>query len=208
MENDFIDFISTAFFSLKSVDSQKIDDAYQLLIDNIDKIVIFGNGGSAAIADHFCCDFMKGISSDTDMPANCISLVSNGPLITALANDLSYDVIFSKQISYHKPKLSIAVSSSGNSKNIVNGLIECKSRNIKTLALVGFDGGEVLRNNLADVILHVNCNNYGIVEDAHMTILHFITQKIKQQNNNSTMPFDVWKSQAFSSRLNTNNQIN
>lgn len=175
----FFDYITQAYSKMMMVDQEKVNQAYDLLLNNMSNVVIFGNGGSAAIADHFCCDFLKGIQSDTNLRPKCISLASNGPLVSALSNDYSYSTIFSKQIYYHEPSLAIAVSSSGNSDNIVNGLITARANGVKTLALVGFDGGRVLRDNLADVIVHIDCNNYGIVEDAHMMVLHALVQKIR-----------------------------
>jgi phosphoheptose isomerase len=103
-------------------------------------------------------------------------------LITALANDVSYEQVFSEQIKYHEPSLAIAVSSSGNSKNIVNGINTARALGAKTLALVGFHGGEILRTDAADCILHVPAENYGVVEDCHMMILHSLAQKIRRDN--------------------------
>jgi phosphoheptose isomerase len=74
---------------------------------------------------------------------------------------------------------AIAVSSSGNSLNIIEGLREAKKKNMSTMALVGFNGGQVVRDKLADCIIHVKSNNYGIVEDSHMAILHSLIQMIR-----------------------------
>lgn len=173
------EYVDHYYTKLAIVDLKKIDEAYDLMIENINNVVIFGNGGSAGVADHFCCDFVKGIRQDTNLKSKCISLSSNGPLVTAIANDYSYDEIFSKQIQYYEPSLAIAVSSSGNSKNILNGLLEARINNVKTIALVGFNGGEVLKQNLADVVIQVPCHNYGVVEDSHMSILHSLVQTIR-----------------------------
>jgi phosphoheptose isomerase len=165
------------------IDQTKVDEAYDLLLNNMSNVVIFGNGGSAAVADHFCCDFVKGVWSDTNLLSKCTSLVSNGPLLTALANDSKYASVFSAQIVYHKPTLAIAVSSSGNSTNIIDGLTTAKTFGAKTIALVGFDGGQVLQHEMADVIIHVKADNYGIVEDTHMMILHALTQKMRTDHS-------------------------
>jgi len=178
---DFYDYCTAIHSATLHVDRKAIDAAYELLINYMQNVVIFGNGGSAAIADHFCCDFVKGVWSDTNLKPRCTSLVSNGPLVSALANDFNYNQIFSEQIFYHNPTLTIAVSSSGNSKNILNALQIARGSNIKTIALVGFDGGEVLKTNAADAIIHVKANNYGIVEDCHMMILHSLVQKIRRE---------------------------
>jgi len=181
--NFLMDYIIKLFEVAMDVNQPKIDEAYSLLLKNMDNVVIFGNGGSAAIADHFCADFVKGVRSDTDLKPKCTSLTSNGPLLTALANDMSYLNIFQDQISYHRPSLAIAVSSSGNSTNITRGLEFANFIGAKTIALVGFDGGKVLEDHLADVVIHVDANNYGIVEDTHMMILHSLVQKIRTDHS-------------------------
>jgi phosphoheptose isomerase len=178
-----MDYIIKLFEVAMDVNQPKIDEAYSLLLKNMDNVVIFGNGGSAAIADHFCADFVKGVRFDTDLKPKCTSLTSNGPLLTALANDMSYLDIFQNQISYHRPSLAIAVSSSGNSTNITRGLEFANFIGAKTIALVGFDGGKVLKDHLADVVIHINSNNYGIVEDTHMMILHSLVQKIRTDHS-------------------------
>ncbi len=186
---DFYDYCTAMHSATMHIDHVAIDKAYDLLVNNMKNVAIFGNGGSAAIADHFCCDFVKGIRSDTKLKPKCTSLVSNGPLVSAIANDVSYERLFSEQILYQEPSLVIAVSSSGNSKNILNGLRTAAISKIKTIALVGFDGGEVLRTKAADVVIHVDADNYGIVEDCHMMILHSLVQKIRRDNalNPSTL---------------------
>ena len=181
--NSFSNYAVKLYAAATAVDQTKIDEAYGLLLRNMDNVVIFGNGGSAAIADHFCADFVKGVRSDTDLKPKCTSLTSNGPLLTALANDMSYLDIFQNQISYHRPSLAIAVSSSGNSTNITRGLEFAHFIGTKTIALVGFDGGKVLGDHLVDVVIHVNANNYGIVEDTHMMILHSLVQKIRTDHS-------------------------
>ena len=177
--NFLMDYIIKLFGSAMDVDQKKVDEAYSLLLKNMQNVVIFGNGGSAAISDHFCADFVKGVRSDTDLKPKCTSLASNGHILTALANDFSYEEIFSEQIEYYQPSLAIAVSSSGNSKNIMRGLGVANFLGAKTIALVGFDGGQVLSQNLADAIIHIKSDNYGIVEDSHMMILHSLVQKIR-----------------------------
>ena len=179
----YIWYANTLNSALMKVDRDIIVAAYCALVGSIGQpVFIFGNGGSAAIADHFCCDYNKGITHDTDMRGRAISLSSNGPMITALGNDNGYKNIFCDQLYHHNPKhgLAIAVSSSGNSENILRGLDEAKELGLTTMALVGFDGGAVLANNLADIIVHVKCDNYGIVEDSHMAILHSLIQTARK----------------------------
>jgi phosphoheptose isomerase len=179
--HDYFNYLTKLYSASMLVDQRKINEAYDLLLNNMSNVAIMGNGGSAAVADHFCCDFVKGIRYDTNLRPRCTSLVSNGPVLTAIANDYSYNFIFSRQIEYVEPSLVIAVSSSGNSRNIVEGLLTARSLGIKTIALVGFDGGTVLKQELADVVIHINTDNYGIIEDCHMMILHSLVQKIRTE---------------------------
>ena len=172
--------------ALASIDSESFTRAYQVMRRNVmHTLYTMGNGGSAAIAEHFVCDYSKGINTDGGInPGSCgraVSLSSNLPLITAISNDIGYDKVFSEQLKYLQDDsaLVLAVSSSGNSPNIINGLNQAREIGYETIALVGFDGGAVLRDDLADVIVHVNVNNYGVVEDTHHVIMHSLTQQIR-----------------------------
>jgi phosphoheptose isomerase len=174
--------------ALNSVDVPSVMKAHKVVLDSIQNnlpIFVFGNGGSAGIANHWVCDMAKGITEDTHLSCNITSLSSNIELITAIANDIGYEYCFERQLKYHlqnsnKSGVAVAISSSGNSKNILNGLSAAKKLNLKTIALVGFNGGVVNNLNLADIIIHVKNNNYGIVEDTHMFILHYIAQAIRK----------------------------
>lgn len=170
---------------LDSVDSVALNHVRNVLFsaaENNWPILVMGNGGSAAIGDHWSCDFSKGISEDTNKRMNVRNLGSNMSIMTAIANDIGYDQVFSKQIEWCKEEaMVLAISSSGSSPNIVNGLKKAEEREMPTIALVGFDGGEVLRRGLADFIIHVKSNNYGVVEDCHQIIMHTIAQNIRTQ---------------------------
>ena len=151
-------------------------------------VYVFGNGGSAAIADHFTCDHMKGINQDCAAEEKVLprvfSLNTNISLITAIANDFDYSQIFSKQIKWLRAQsntLITAISSSGNSENIIRGLDEAHIQGYKTAAIVGFDGGKVLERNLADIIIYIPSTNYGVVEDITQMIMHSIAQYIRTE---------------------------
>lgn len=144
-------------------------------------ILVCGNGGSASISEHMSCDHTKGVRHDTDLEPNVISLSSNLALITAIANDYSYDQIFSKQIEWFQNKNAtlVAISSSGNSPNIIGALKSARAKGYTTASLVGFDGGLVKKENLSDIVVHVKSNNYGIVEDLHQMLMHYLSQSIR-----------------------------
>jgi len=167
--------------ALLSIDAHQLD----LAVAEIEsvrvrraRLWVAGNGGSAAIADHLLCDWVKGTFTSSQMPIHVHSLVSDTALLTACANDFGYEASFSRQIEMQAQPgdVLICISSSGNSANILAVLHKASSMGLKTIALTGFDGGESAR--LADVSLHVAANNYGVVEDCHQILMHNIAQYI------------------------------
>jgi len=175
----YSDNISHAF---NQIDPAILEDIYDLLeknITNAHKIYTCGNGGSSAIAEHFTCDFLKGSSNETNIQPIIHSLPSNTPLLTAIANDISYDNIFSYQLEKYAEKddVLIAISSSGNSSNIVSALKIAKSIGMETISFVGFDGGHA--KQLSDYCIHIEIHNYGIVEDVHQSLMHMLSQFLR-----------------------------
>lgn len=139
-----------------------------------------GNGGSASIANHMQCDHVKNVRTATDLAPRVLSLSTNVELLTAIANDIGYENVFVYQLqSQSRPgDVLIAVSSSGRSPNIVNALTWARDNGLRTIALTGFDGGAA--RTTAEVSVHVNCTNYGIVEDLHQAVMHALAQYIRQ----------------------------
>lgn len=142
-------------------------------------VFIAGNGGSAAIANHFECDASKGTHVDGHSPMDTRSLAANPSMLTAIGNDFSFAEIFERQLTYFAKKgdLVVLVSSSGNSPNVVTACDWAKSHGIRTAALVGFSGGAL--KTKADVVVHIDLDNYGIVEDLHQACVHLVTQYLK-----------------------------
>jgi D-sedoheptulose 7-phosphate isomerase/D-glycero-D-manno-heptose 1,7-bisphosphate phosphatase len=139
-----------------------------------------GNGGSASIANHMQCDHAKGIRTATDLSPHLLSLSANVELLTALANDTGYENVFAYQLqSQSEPgDVLVAVSSSGRSPNIVRALTWAREAGLRTIAITGFDGGAA--RAIAEVSVHVDCTNYGIIEDLHQAIMHSLAQYIRQ----------------------------
>ena len=148
-------------------------------------LYIFGNGGSAALASHFACDIGKGTFAPSRKRLRTVALTDNVPLITALANDLSYKDIFSEQLAglAQKGEMVLAVTGSGNSPNVVQGLEEARKLGLRTLVLTGFSGGLV--KALADLCLIVPSDNMQHIEDAHLCATHAIFRAIRQRMNKS-----------------------
>ncbi len=156
-----------------------ICDTLERVRDDGGTVWVAGNGGSAAIADHTVCDATKGTYVDGANPLRSVSLSANGPMVTALANDLSYEDVFREQLVYYLgPKDAVLlVSSSGNSPNVVAACRYAKEQGVPTIAFVGFEGGELGR--LADHTVWIPAKNYGIVEDAHQSLMHVFTQYLR-----------------------------
>jgi phosphoheptose isomerase len=139
-----------------------------------------GNGGSASIANHLQCDHTKNIGNATDLCPRVMSLSVNVEVLTAIANDHAYADVFAHQLrTQSRPgDVLVAVSSSGRSANIVTALNWAREHGLETISLTGFGGGEA--RTIADVPVHVNCTNYGVIEDLHQAIMHALAQHIRQ----------------------------
>lgn len=137
-------------------------------------IFICGNGGSASTASHFCCDFNKGVSLTQKKKYNFECLNDNVPTMMAIANDIGYDQIFCIPLKNKiKPgDIFVGISGSGNSINVIKAMKYAKTIDAITIALVGYDGGEMLK--IADHSIHIPINNMQIVEDIHMILDHII----------------------------------
>lgn len=167
--------------SIIDQDIMQLEKATKLILNTIksdNRIYVCGNGGSASIANHYVCDYIKFFRDRTKFKPKIISLSNNLETITAIANDISYDQIFKYQAEslVHKNDLIIIVSSSGNSRNIIELLKYLNKKKIKTVGFTGFDGGYVKKNCTASI--HLNAKNYGISEDGHHILMHIIMQYI------------------------------
>jgi D-sedoheptulose 7-phosphate isomerase len=165
-----------------------IDVLEQLPVSVIDEVVdrlfqayrqdcavyVFGNGGSAALASHVACDLGKGTTSPGKRPFRVVSLTDNVSLITAWANDTSYENIFAAQLRpFVQPgDIAFAISGSGNSPNVINGLSVARDAEASTIGLTGFRGGKM--KGLCDVCITVPSENMQHVEDSHLCIMHAV----------------------------------
>jgi phosphoheptose isomerase len=179
-----------------SIEPASLDRAAAILLEAYTSgagVFSCGNGGSAAIANHLQCDHVKGVRTATDLAPRVLSLSASIELITAIANDLAYEDVFVYQLqSQSKPgDVLIAISSSGRSPNIVHALRWAREHDLRTIALTGFDGGQARK--VAEVTIHVNGTNYGVVEDLHQAIMHALAQYIRQ----SRMTADAVSSTVF-----------
>lgn len=144
-------------------------------------LFLFGNGGSAALASHFACDIGKGTIAGGERRLKTIALTDNVALITAWANDKSYQDIFSEQLDglAEKGDMAMAISGSGNSPNVLRGLEVARKIGLQTLVLTGFAGGRA--KALGDLCLVVPSNSMQHIEDAHLCATHAIFLAIRER---------------------------
>lgn len=162
---------------LNSLDLNSVNQVMNVLEDarlHGKRIFICGNGGSAATASHYCCDFNKGVSENQNDKYNFECLNDNIPTLMAVANDIGYEEVFRFPLK-NKMKsgdILIGISGSGNSKNVVNAMEYAKSIGGTTIAIVGYSGGKM--KEMADYNIHVNIKDMQISEDIHMMLDHMM----------------------------------
>lgn len=179
------DYFNEIRLASSSIDGTKLKKAAEILTKaytNGNMVYSCGNGGSAAIANHLVCDHCKLVRTDTDLSSRIYSLSTTVEIITAIGNDLSYDEIFEYQLkSLAKDgDVLITISSSGDSENIVRAAKWAKQNNVSVISLTGFSGGRSAK--IADVNLHINASNYGVIEDVHQSLMHVLAQYIRMAN--------------------------
>jgi len=163
-------------------ESEKIGNAAIAIRERVDrggKLIIFGNGGSATDANDFAIDCFAPPTGYHPIPA--ISLAMEPANISAIANDVGTELVFQRQlIAQARPNdVAIGISTSGGSKNIVMAMEEAQKRNLLTVALLGYDGGEVLRRGLADFPLIVRSDYIPRIQEVQASIYHLLREALE-----------------------------
>ena len=176
--------------SINQAAFQKAADTICKAIKERRNIYTIGNGASAAIAQHWACDYTKGSSQLDPENGNFLkvrvhSLAANIPLMTAISNDISYDEVYAYQIERlgNPGEVLITISSSGNSPNIVRAIEAAIAEKMHVITLTGFDGGkskELALKYFHGTNLHVDCSEYEAAEDCHQAIMHMIAKYIRK----------------------------
>ena len=158
----------------------QIELAARTIIDSLasgGKILTFGNGGSAADAQHFAAELSGRYVRDRRALA-AFSLTTDTSVLTAVGNDFGFDEVFSRQVAAHvrAGDIVVGITTSGNSKNVIAGIIEAKKRGAKAIALLGCDGGKA--KDLADVAIVIPSNVTARSQEMHILVIHMICELV------------------------------
>lgn len=158
---------------------EKVTEVIIETYKNGGKVIFAGNGGSAADAQHLAAELTGRFYKDRP-PLNALALHSNTSFITAVANDYSYDEIYSRAIKAHATKndVFIAISTSGNSTNLINAIQACKELSVTTVAFTGETGG--LMKSTCDFLINVPSKDTPRIQEAHILIGHIICELIEK----------------------------
>jgi D-sedoheptulose 7-phosphate isomerase len=183
MKQDIIDELNEHKAVIDTIIDNLVDDIVSvshLIIATLkdgNKILICGNGGSAADAQHIAAE-LTGRYKTERKPLPCIAITTDTSALTAIGNDYGYDTVFSRQTQAlaNSGDLIIGISTSGNSKNVINAFEVAKEIGCKTVALIGKDGGDMKK--IADLSIIVPSNNTPRIQESHILIGHMICQQI------------------------------
>jgi len=142
------------------------------------KILLFGNGGSAADSQHIAAELMGRFKKERRaLPA--IALTTDTSILTALSNDYDYDIVFSRQIEglAQKKDIAFGISTSGQSKNVIKGIQQSKKMGLQTISLTGGKGGSLKK--MTDISLVVPSKDTARIQESHLCLLHVLCELIE-----------------------------
>ena len=161
----------------------KINKAFNLILETLDKggkIIFAGNGGSAADSQHLAAEFVSRFMFDRPgLPS--IALTTDTSVITAIGNDYGYELLFKRQLQAlaNINDIFIGISTSGNSKNIINALEFCNEINIKSIGLTGSNKG--IMNSLCSLTIEVPSNKTSFIQESHIAIGHILCMLVEEK---------------------------
>ena len=179
--DDSVSVLSQSKILEKSI--QQVIDKIILCYENGNKLIVFGNGGSAADSQHFVAEFVgRFLKERESLPA--IALTTDTSILTALGNDYSFDTIFSRQCEsiVQKNDIVIGISTSGNSINVINGLEIAKNRGGVTVGLLGSGGGKL--GKLVDMSIIIPSNSTPRIQESQRVIMHIICELVEEHFSN------------------------
>ncbi|MAE59850.1 MAG: hypothetical protein CMJ49_00680 [Planctomycetaceae bacterium] len=184
--NDATDYFQQLAKMSADLDHEAIDQYAEMIFSawrDDHSVFVFGNGGSAYTASHHVTDYVKTAAVDGQKRLKALSMVDNLGLLTAVGNDISYDDTLRYPLaSFAQPgDIAEAISCSGNSPNVVAACEWAKQHGMTVVALTGFSGGRIA--DLADLHINVASENYGVIEDLHLSVGHVIAQTLHRRVN-------------------------
>jgi len=162
-----------------SVEIEKAVKLIQKCYQKKGKVIIFGNGGSAADAQHFAAELIGRFLIERQS-LSAISLTTDTSILTAIGNDYNFDYIFARQCEslVKKGDIIIAISTSGRSKNVINGIIESKKNGAKIICLTGSKG--IKMEKMSDVLLMIPENSTPRIQEGHRVVIHIICELVEK----------------------------
>jgi len=168
---------------MRAMDLQPVADAAAAILDasrDGGKVLLFGNGGSAADAQHMAADLVGRFQRER-CPVAAVALTTDTSVVTAVANDYTFDRVFVRQIEAlgNRGDIAFGITTSGRSANVVAGLRAASARGLRTIAMTGRDGGPVG----GDVDIHINVPDPSTarVQEAHRTLIHAICELVERE---------------------------
>lgn len=171
--------IADDFFAAKGQLFQKVSDLLRKSLRDGHKILIFGNGGSASQAQHFAAELVNKFLKERHA-LRALALTTDTSALTSIANDTSFDYVFSRQIEAlgDRGDVAIGLSTSGNSVNIIEAMKAAKKKGLPTVALTGKGGGKV--SQFADYLLDVPSKSTPRIQEVHLLLLHLLADEIEK----------------------------
>lgn len=174
-KNDILEYFEKVKNTIDKISAEDLSTVMNILNKARDEkrtVYVCGNGGSAATASHYCCDFNKGVSSEQEKKFRFICLSDNIPTMMAYANDFDYNEVFVGPLrNFLRPgDFVLGISGSGNSENVVRALKYANENGGTTIAFTGYDGGKMKK--MAHYGVHVPIMNMQVSEDLHMVLDH------------------------------------
>lgn len=160
----------------------KAIDLIKQSLQNGGKIMLCGNGGSAADSQHLATEFVIRLSHDIKRPAiAAIALTTDSSMLTAGGNDIGFENVFARSVEAlgKNGDVLIGISTSGNSKNVINAFTKAKEKGVKTIALLGGSGGKM--KGMADVDIIIPSSNVQRIQEGHITVGHIICESVERE---------------------------
>ncbi len=178
------DYLSELTDTLKNLDMEavmRVEEALIVAVRERRHVFVLGNGGSAAAATHWACDFNKGVGLTTGVYPRFISLSDQLAAFTAIGNDIGYESVFSLQLKalMQPGDVVLLLSVSGRSPNLIKAAEYARAHGGKVIGILGDYQGQAAE--LSDVSITIPSQNYGVVEDIHMTLDHMISHSLMER---------------------------